>query len=298
MSDSDRLRDKTVQIAMLNQKLESIQAQLSGATRRNTQLSEQVKALEAQLGEKDYEIQSLQSELERTQSALETVGEKMQGIRSEQSKSMSMKKPVVTEDPSAADLQKAVVKIARLEGNIKTLSEAATRVLLEKDGGLEKLSETIRLVGDIQNRVFNAVMEQRAIKTDELAAMMLAEVSEIKEAVDSLQAIGEVVLKDGNIVIPAKKYRETKIPVEDWKNMVPSEIFESLEAVIEKAEGGETISDALENAVDILEQKLSRGGAMIFQMRRTASDWKKQEGNVEELRYTIREWKSRAESLA
>ncbi|MCK5150391.1 MAG: hypothetical protein KAQ65_01060 [Candidatus Thorarchaeota archaeon] len=298
MSDSDRLRDKTVQIAMLNQKLESIQAQLSGATRRNTQLSEQVKALEAQLGEKDYEIQSLQSELERTQSALETVGEKMQGIRSEQSKSMSMKKPVVTEDPSAADLQKAVVKIARLEGNIKTLSEAATRVLLEKDGGLEKLSETIKLVGDIQNRVFNAVMEQRAIKTDELAAMMLAEVSEIKEAVDSLQAIGEVVLKDGNIVIPAKKYRETKIPVEDWKNMVPSEIFESLEAVIEKAEGGETISDALENAVDILEQKLSRGGAMIFQMRRTASDWKKQEGNVEELRYTIREWKSRAESLA
>ena len=298
MSDSDRLRDKTVQIAMLNQKLESIQAQLSGATRRNTQLSEQVKALEAQLGEKDYEIQSLRSELERTKSALETVGEKMQGIRSEQSKSMSMKKPVVTEDPSAADLQKAVVKIARLEGNIKTLSEAATRVLLEKDGGLEKLSETIKLVGDIQNRVFNAVMEQRAIKTDELAAMMLAEVSEIKEAVDSLQAIGEVVLKDGNIVIPAKKYRETKIPVEDWKNMVPSEIFESLEAVIEKAEGGETISDALENAVDILEQKLSRGGAMIFQMRRTASDWKKQEGNVEELRYTIRDWKSRAESLA
>ncbi len=298
MSDSDRLRDKTVQIAMLNQKMESIQAQLSGATRRNTQLTEQVKTLEVQLGEKDYEIQSLRSDLERTQSALESVGEEMQDIRSAQTESMSRKKPDVIEDPSAAELQKAEVKIARLEGNIKTLSEAATRVLLEKDDGLEKLSETIKMVGDIQHRIFNAVLEQRAIKTDELAAMMLTEVSEIKEAVDSLQAIGEVILKDGNTVIPAKKYRETKIPVEDWNNMVPNEIFDSLESVVEKAEGGETIAEALETAVDILEQKLSRGGAMIFQMRRTANDWKKQEGNVEELRYTIRDWKSRAESLA
>lgn len=297
MSDS---KQKAIQIAMLNQKLESIQAQLSGASRRNTQLSEQVKALEAKIVDKDYEIQSLKSEIERTQSALETVGQEMKGIRSEQTASMSRKIPEVkvTEEPSAAELEKAEEKITLLEGNIKTLSEAATRVLLEKDGGLKMLSESVKMVGDIQHRVFNAVMEQRAIKTDELASMMLAEVSDIKEAVDSLQASGELVLKEGNIIIPAQKYRETKIPIEDWKNMLPSEIFDSLESIVEKAEGGETIVEALENAVDIIEQKLSRGGSMIFQMRRTAGDWKRKEGNVEELRYTIRDWKSRAESLA
>ena len=67
---------------------------------------------------------------------------------------------------------------------------------------------------------------------------------------------------------------------------------------VEKAEGKDPIIEALESAVDILEQKLSRGGAMIFQLRRTASDWKRQEGNVEELRYTIKDWKSRAEALS
>ncbi len=60
--------------------------------------------------------------------------------------------------------------------------------------------------------------------------------------------------------------------------MLPSEIFDSLESIVENAEGGETIAKALENAVDIIEQKLSRGGAMIFQMRRTAGDWKRKEG--------------------
>jgi DNA repair exonuclease SbcCD ATPase subunit len=298
MSDSDRLREKSVQIAMLNQKLESVQAQLSGATRRNTQLSEKVKELEAQLQEKDYEIQSIRSELERSQSALDSLGQEMQGVRSAQKETMAMKKPVRTEDPSAAALEKAVIKIARLQSDIKTLSEVGTSVILKQEGSLDKLSETIKTVGDIQHRIFNMVMEQRAVKTDELASMMLTEVSEIREAVDSLQAMGEVELKDGATIIPAKKYREIKIPVEEWKNMSPSEIFDSLESVVEKAEGKDPIVEALESAVDIIEQKLSRGGAMIFQMRRTASDWKKQEGNVEELRYTIKDWKSRAEALS
>ena len=299
MSDeSERLRDKTMQITMLNQKMEALQAQLSGATRRNTQLSEQIKELEEKITQKDYEVQSVQMELDRTKTALESVGEQMQGIKAKETLEMGKKKPVIGDTTVKVDLEKAEIKIVRLLDDIKTLSEAATGVIFEKEGGLEKLSETVKTVGDMQHRIFNFVMEQRAVKTDELASIMLAEVSEIKEAVDSLQAIGEVVLKDGNIIIPAKKYRETKIPVEEWQKMQPSEIFDSLESVVEKAEGTETIVEALEKSVDIIEQKLSRGGSLIFQMRRTAKDWKKQEGNVEELRYTIKDWKSRADSLS
>jgi chromosome segregation ATPase len=298
MSDADRLREKTVQITMLNQRLESVQAQLSGATRRNTQLTEKIKELEAQLQEKDYEIQSIRSDLERLQSALDSLGQEMQGVRTAQKETMVMKKPVQPENPLATALEKAEVKIARLQGDIKTLSEVATSVVLQKEGSVEKLSETVKMVGDIQHRIFNMVMEQRAVKADELASMMLTELSEVREAVDSLQAMGELEFKDGMTIIPAKKYREIKIPVEVWKNMSPGEIFDSLEQVVEKAEGKDSIVEALESAVDILEQKLSRGGAMIFQMRRTASDWKRQEGNVEELRYTIKDWKSRAEALS
>jgi len=299
MSDENApIREKIMQITMLNQKMEALQAQLSGATRRNTQLSEQIKELEEKIAQKDYEVQSVQMELDLTKTALESMGQQMQGIKAKETLELGKKKPVAEDTVFKGELEKAEVKIARLQGDIKTLSEAATSVILEKDGSLEKLSESVKMVGDMQQRIFNFVMEQRAVKTDELAAIMLAEISEINEAVDSLQAIGEVVLKDGNTIIPAKKYRETKIPVEDWQKMQPSEIFDSLESVVEKAEGAETIVEALEKSVDIIEQKLSRGGSLIFQMRRTAKDWKKQEGNVEELRYTIKDWKSRADSLS
>ncbi len=296
--DSARLKEKTVQVTMLNQKMEALQTQLSGATRRNTQLAEQIKELQEKLSQKDYEIQSIQMELDQTKTALESVGQQMQGIQAKETLMMGKKKPVTGDSMAKEELQQAEVKIARLQGDIKKLSEAATSVILKREDGLEKLSETVKLVGDMQHRIFTFVMEQRAVKKDELASVMLAEISEINEAVDSLQAIGEVVLTDGNTIIPAKKYREMKIPVDEWQKMAPSEIFDSLESVVEKAEGAETIVEALEMSVDIIEQKLARGGALIFQMRRTAGDWKRQEGNVEELRYTIKDWKSRADSLS
>ncbi|MDF1537506.1 MAG: hypothetical protein P1Q69_01205, partial [Candidatus Thorarchaeota archaeon] len=166
--DSARLKEKTVQVTMLNQKMEALQAQLSGATRRNTQLAEQIKELQEQLSQKDYDIQSIQMELDRTKTALESVGQQMQGIKAKETLEMGRKKPVTGDSVAKEELQQAEVKIARLQGDIKKLSEAATSVILKREDGLEKLSETIKLVGDMQHRIFTFVMEQRAVKKDEL----------------------------------------------------------------------------------------------------------------------------------
>ncbi|MHA3964371.1 MAG: hypothetical protein AM325_012630, partial [Candidatus Thorarchaeota archaeon SMTZ1-45] len=108
---------------------------------------------------------------------------------------------------------------------------------------------------------------------------------------------GEVEVKDGSIVLPAKKYREIQVPREEWFAMEPDAIFESLEEFLIKTDDQESIVNALETAVEILEQKLARGGALVFQMRRTADSWKKQIGSVEELRYMIRDWRGRANSM-
>ncbi len=296
MSDQDRLREKTLQVTQLNQRLESMQAQLSGAQRRASELHGQVQHLETQIADKDSEIQTLKAELSKTKAALDAVGREMQGIRSQKTEEFARQKPrednTIKEERTKADL-----KILRLKDDIKKLSEAATGVLLEQEGAIDNLGEVIKSVGDIQHRIFNLVLEKRNLKIDEIASILLIETAEVLDAVDSLQALGEVEMKDSNTVIPAKKYREVAIPYEKWKDMRPADIFDSLEEIVEKAEGKETIVEALEKSVDILEQKLARGGALIFQMRRTAGDWNKQEGNVEELRYTIKDWRSRAISL-
>lgn len=298
MSDpNERLREKTMQITQLNQMLESLQAQLGGAQRRAAQLHEQVQALESQMAEKDTEIQRLNGELSNTKAALDAIGREMQGIRTQKTEELSRQKP--REDNTLKEeLTKADLTIVRLKDDIKKLSEAATSVILEKEGSIENLGEVLKNVGDIQHRVFNLVLEKRHLKVDEISSLTLLDKAKVLDAIDSLQALGEVEMKDSNTIIPAKKYREVAIPSEEWRNMRPAEIFDSLEEIVEKAEGKETIVEALEKAVDILEQKLARGGALIFQMRRTAGDWQKKEGNVEELRYTIKDWRSRAITLA
>ena len=112
-----------------------------------------------------------------------------------------------------------------------------------------------------------------------------------------MQVAGEVQIKDGHTIIPAQKYLELRVPREEWIKMNPIEIFNELEVFVGKTDDTTSILNAIESAVEILEQKLARGGALFFQMRRTAESWKKQAGNIEELQYTIKDWKARAQAL-
>lgn len=295
---NERLRERAIQIAQLSQKVETLQAQLGGSHRRANQLGENVTSLESVISEKDSEIQMLRGELSKTQGALESVGKTVRTMKVEQTQLLT-KKPQTFDDTSLRE-EVAVLnkKIAKLKEDIKLLSEAATLVLTEKNEGIETLREAVRSVGDVEYKILNIVLDRRSIKIDELASSLIEDTQSIMKVIDSLQVAGEVLLIDGTTVIPAKKYREVKIPVAEWKEMTPADIFDSLEEIVGKVEGKENIVEALEKSVDILEQKMSRGGALVFQMRRMATTWSKQEGNVEELKYTIQEWKGRAGSLA
>ena len=295
---NERLRERAIQIAQLSQKVETLQAQLGGSHRRANQLGENVSTLESVIGEKDSEIQMLRSELTKTKGALDSVGKTVRTMKVEQTQLLS-KKPQTVDDTTLKD-EVAILKqrVAKLKEDIKLLSEAATLVLTEKDEGIGILREAVRNVGDVEYKILNMVLDRRTIKIDEIASTLVEDIHTITEIIDRLQVAGEVLVIDGSTVIPATKYREVKIPVEEWKEMAPADIFDSLEELVGKAEGKENIVEALEKSVDILEQKMSRGGALVFQMRRMSSTWSKKEGNVEELQYTIREWKGRAGSLA
>ncbi|MBE0526458.1 MAG: hypothetical protein IH631_05915, partial [Candidatus Thorarchaeota archaeon] len=115
--------------------------------------------------------------------------------------------------------------------------------------------------------------------------------------VEALQTAGEVQIRDGSRILPAQKYLELKVPKDAWFAMEPADVFQELEEFVGKTDDTASIVDAMETAVEIIEQKLARSGALIFQMRRTADAWKKQPGNIEELTYTIKDWKGRAQAL-
>lgn len=293
---NERLKDKTMLIVSLNQKLEALQAQLGGSQRRANELGNQTVVLESALEEKDSEIQMLKGELSKTRGALETVGKEIQGIKAEQTQQLMKRKPV-EEHSMSEEIAQAKQKVRQLEEDLKRFSQAATSVLNNDEGADEMLRHVLLEVGDPRYRILNMVLSRKSVRVEEIASSLIIDVSKALEIIDTLQVAGEIELDDGNTVTPAKKYREVKVPRDQWMQMEPDSVFIGLEEFIGKTDEPLSIVNALEAAVEILEQKLSRGGALVFQMRRTADSWKKKVGNREELQYTIREWRGRAQAM-
>jgi hypothetical protein len=259
----------------------------------NTQISE----LQNILAEKNAEIEVLKQTAERYESALDRMGKDVHELQAEKMAAMAKKEPAHEDSIAEQKLRNAQQTINILIDNLKTLSRACIAVLNDEPDALELLQDALEQAGDPTYRVLQMVLKQRTIRIDEIASILVVDVSDANEIVDGLQAAGEVEFKDGK-VIPAKKYREVSVPLQEWEESEPEYIFDSLESIVARAESGENIAIALETAVDILEQKLSKGGALVYEMRRTAGTWKRQEGDSKDLIYKIKEWKTRAISLS
>jgi chromosome segregation ATPase len=298
MSDqTDRLKEKTMAIAALNQKISVLETQLSGVQKRNSEMKARIAELEGIISEKDTEIDRLSSALTRAEGALDRMGKDVQDMKAEQIQAMTKKKPASEEASFQQQLVQAKKTVDALKDDLKRLSEAATAVLSDEPESTSRLRETVLEVGDPKYKILNLVLRKRSMRMDEIASILVSDMKGALDIVESLQATGDVEIRDGTTVIPGKKYREVEPPKEEWEKSTPAEIFDSLEDIVGRTEGNESVARALETAVDILEQKMSRGGALVFEMRKAVGTWKKQAGNVEELQYTIREWKSRASSL-
>ena len=298
MSDSnERIRDQMMTIHSLNQKIDVLQAQLGGAQKRAHQLEEQIAQLEQVITQKDAEIQALNSDVQRYSGALDSMGHEIQGLRAEQTQQHAMAVPVQDDQKLGEQLAAAQQVIQKQKKNLMSFSQVATAVLNSEDNALEELQRVLLEAGDQRFRVLNLVLTKRSVRIEEIASILVVDVSKAMEIADTLQAAGEVEIRDGSTIIPSRKYREVKVSVEEWKNLDPLAIFDSLEGIIGRTEDCESIVSAIEAAVDILEQKMTRGGTLVFEMRRTANSWKKRAGDVQELQYKIREWKARAQSL-
>ncbi len=299
MSDpNERIRDQMMTIHSLNQKIDVLHAQLGGGQKRAHQLEEQIAQLEQTITQKDAEIQALNSDVQRYSGALDSMRHEVQGQRAEQTKPHAMAVPVQDDQKLGEQLAAAQQIIQKQKENLMALSQVATAVLNSEDNALEDLQRVLLEAGDQRFRVLNLVLTKRSVRIEEIASILVVDVPKAMEMADTLQAAGEVEIRDGSTIIPARKYREVKVSVEEWKNLDPLAIFDSLEGIIGRTEDGERIVSAIEAAVDILEQKMTRGGTLVFEMRRTANSWKKKEGDVQELQYKIREWKARAQSLS
>lgn len=298
MSDSDRL-DKNLQIAALNQKIEALQLQLSGTQKRANELANEIRTLTAVVAERDSQIQMLQQQLRTANAALDAMGREIRESRTEQAVHQPRTRPAQESSDTERRVEQAIADVKEAKDRVRKLSEAITRVLRDEEGAREALRQALLDFGDPKYRMFDLVLEKRQVRIDDIAATLRMNTSDALAIAEELQAEGEVELRENStVIIPAKKYRTVRIPVEEWRSAKPDEILEQLADLVGRVEGHEGVAEALSAAIESIEQKLARGGTLVFEMRRAVSAWRTRPGNLDELRYTIREWRTRASTMS
>ena len=80
-------------IAQLNQKVDVLQAQLSGSQRRASEMNTQISELQNILAERNAEIESLKQNAERYESALDRMGKDVHELQAEKMAAMAKKEP-------------------------------------------------------------------------------------------------------------------------------------------------------------------------------------------------------------
>ncbi len=294
MSDiNERLREKTLQIAALNQKIETLHAQLAASRRRANELTVRVETLEQQVAEKEQETQALRAEVRRYKDALDRLGKEVQSMRAGQSAAPRVRTPGATDD-LRGQVEESQRLLGSLQGRLSRLQDASLAVVTGEEGAVDRLRQTLMEVGDLEHKVFLLLFQKRRARLEEIAAALVADVQEVASAVDGLVDAGELEFKDAQTVVLGRKYTEVEVPTAAWQTASPAEIFDSLVDIIGRTDEPAVVARALEEAADALEQQLSRGGALMFEMRRTASSWRSAGGDTESLKYKVREWKMRA----
>jgi hypothetical protein len=71
------------------------------------------------------------------------------------------------------------------------------------------------------------VLDKKSVRIEEIASSLFIDVAAALQIVDSLQVNGEIEIKDGSTVIPAKKYRELQVPKNQWNQMLCSQNLRS-----------------------------------------------------------------------
>ena len=196
MSDqNERIHDQMMTIHSLNQKIEVLQAQLGGSQKRAHQLEEQLAQMEQMIAQKDVEIQALGSDVQRFSGALDSMGREVQGLRAEQTPQHAMAIPAQDDQKLGEQLAAAKQEIQKQKENLMVLSQAATAILNSEDNALENLQRVLLEAGDQKFRVLNLVLTKRSVRIEEIASILVVDISKAMEIADTLQAAGEVEME-------------------------------------------------------------------------------------------------------
>jgi len=189
-------------------------------------------------------------------------------------------------------------RIAFLEKEVESLSKTSSelesllfRSLMSEPGIREKLRDFLLREGSLKYRVLLLVTERGSIEVSELIRLTGFDQSTMKKAIDILSEEHTVEVH-GSLVTVRGAFKPP--PVQEWRGMTIDKIFDEVEKYCILVKTPDLITQALQALKDNVEEKVRTRGTFVFDIGKEIQQWKKDVGNLRELQFKLRDWKSRS----
>ena len=189
-------------------------------------------------------------------------------------------------------------RLSFLEQEVESLSKTSSELenllfksLMNEPGIRENLRAFLLKEGSSKYRVLLLVAEKGSIELSELGRMTGLDQPVIGKAIEML-AEEHAVEVHGSMITIRGAFKPP--PTEEWRRMSIDKVFDEVEKYCLLVKSPDLISQALQSLKDNVEEKVRTRGTFVFDIGKEIQQWKKGIGNLQDLQFKLRDWKSRA----
>jgi hypothetical protein len=185
-------------------------------------------------------------------------------------------------------LEQEVESLSKTNGELENL---LFKSLMNEPGIRESIRVFLLKEGSSKYRVLLLITEKGSIEMSELSKVTGLDETVLRKTLEIL-AEEHAVEVHGSLITIRGAFKAP--PADEWRRMTIDKVFDEVEKYCLLVKNPELISQALQSLKDNVEEKVRTRGTFVFDIGKEIQQWKKGVGNLQDLQFKLRDWKSRA----
>jgi hypothetical protein len=260
--------------------------------------SEVIAALRSELEKLKNDYSLLLQERNRIAGEISSLGESLSECQRSRAELESALRRIKSTELSPSFSEASSGRLDFLEKEVESLSKTSNelenltfRSLIGEPGIRERLRDFILREGSLKYRVLLVVSEKGSVEISEIARLTGIDRLDVEKAIQTL-SMEQKVEAHGSLITVRGVFKPP--PIEEWRGMTIDKVFDEVEKYCTLVRSPDLIGQALQTLKDLVEEKVRSRGTFVFDIGKEIQQWRRGLGNLQDLQFRLRDWKSRA----
>jgi uncharacterized protein YukE len=181
-------------------------------------------------------------------------------------------------------------EVNTLSGTNITLESLLFRSLVNEPNIKATIRDFILKQGSVKYRILLLLSEKGAMQTNEIAKIAGLDLLTMRQVIENLSEEHSIEVHGSLLTTPGMLRPP---PAEKWRTLNINNLFDEVDEYLSFHRNSEIVAQTLQTLKDNIEQKVRIRGTYIFEIGKEIQEWRRGTGNLEQLRYKLRDWKSK-----